>query len=138
MPADNYSFLYVIEHGGWPGLIKDMQTNVPYLVASPLLYFIYQLFGTAPPGWIITAIIFHSLNAFLLFLMVNQLFKTLCLPGKNIPAFFAALIFLISPYQTEDVLWVAISVRWLFHACITLAGMMVFISSVPIFPFSPA
>ena len=42
-------------------------------------------------------------------------------------SFFSALIFLLSPYQTEDVLWVAISLRWLLNSLALFAAFYVFI-----------
>lgn len=123
IPGDNYSFLYFFETDGVASILTDTQKGAPYFIAFPLLYFLYQIFGITPAGWIITAIAFHTLNSFLIFLIAKLLLKTFLGDAGIRMAFFPALLFLISPYQTEDVLWTAISIRWLFHACVTLAGI---------------
>src|SRR5436853_116302 len=48
------------------------------------------------------------------------------LPSVTV-AFFSWVIFLSSPYQTENILWVSVNVRWLFHALVTLAGFYFFL-----------
>jgi len=79
-------------------------------------------------SWIFTSILLHVLNSFLVYLITKRLLAVLQISKESIIAFFASLIFLISPYQTEDVLWVALSIRWLFHTFLMLAGLYLFIS----------
>jgi len=123
IPADNYSFLYGFETNGATAIMTDAQKGAPYLVAWTLLSLLYQLFGITPSGWMITAIAFHTLNSFLIFLIAKRLLKVFFSDAGFRMAFFPALLFLVSPYQTENVLWTAINIRWLFHACVTLAGI---------------
>lgn len=120
IPGDNYSFLYIFEQHGWSGLVNDLQKGVPYYAAYPIMYFLYRLFGTNPVCWMITALFLHALNSYFVFIISKEFLKTFFKDVKTITAFFPALIFLISPYQTEEVLWTAINFRWLFHAFITL------------------
>ncbi|MEK6614917.1 MAG: hypothetical protein AABZ32_02225 [Bacteroidota bacterium] len=129
IPGDNYSLLYMFENNGAAAsIMTDAQKNAPYFVALPLLYFLYQLFGILPSCWMMIAITFHVLNSFLVLLIAKLLMKTF-FPDRGIMvAFFPALLFLISPYQTEEVLWTAINIRWLLHACVTLAGIYIFIN----------
>lgn len=127
IPADNYSLLYYFEQGFVTGFNENAKVAAPYFVAFPLLYFLYQLFDIFPAGWMITSIMIHTINAMLVFLIAKRWVHTFSsMPAATI-AFFSGLIFLISPYQTEDVLWVTINIRWLFHALVTLAGFYFFL-----------
>ena len=123
IPGDNYSLLHIFEQGGMQGLLEDLQIGAPYFVAYPLLYFLYQCFGINPAYWMITAITLHVFNSFLVYIISNQFLHSVFKEKKNMISFFPALIFLISPYQTEEVLWTAINFRWLFHAFVTLLGI---------------
>lgn len=122
IPADNYSRLYAFEKGFVFGLTESIR-GVPYLIPFSLYYFFYSLFGITPSYWITVSLALHVLNAFLVYIIAKQILTALKIPRGSIPAFFSALIFLISPYQTEDVLWVPISFARPLHACVTLAGI---------------
>lgn len=123
IPADNYSLLYLFENNGTSAIMTHAQNGAPYFIAVPLLYFLYCIFGVSPLWWMVTAIAFHALNSFLIFLIAKALMKIFFPDAGSRVAFFSALLFLFSPYQTEEVLWTAINIRWLFHASVTLAGI---------------
>src|ERR1035437_6392595 len=127
IPGDHYSQLYFAEKGFVAGFYESSRSAAPYFVGYPLLYFCYKLFGVSPFCWLTASVFLHILNAFIVFLLAKQLVKLFSFQHETLIAFFSALIFLISPYQTENVIWVAITLRLPFHAFVTLAGFYFFI-----------
>ncbi len=61
----------------------------------------YALFGKEPFGYHLTNIIFHILNAILLYAFVNKI------QGNKWVSLFVAMLFAIHPVQTESVSWIA-------------------------------
>ena len=127
IPGDNYSQLLLFEKGFINGFAENPQSASPYFVGFPLLYFLYKLFGMSSTCWIITSTLLHVTNSFVIFLITRKLMIQFFHKHETAIAFLSALIFLLSPYQTEDVLWITGSIRWLFHTLVTLSGFYLFI-----------
>ncbi|MBI4929966.1 MAG: hypothetical protein HY841_04325 [Bacteroidetes bacterium] len=125
MPCDTYGQFYLFEKGFITGFNEYSQTAAPYFSGYSIVYFLYHFFGLVPSYWISAGILLHALNTFLVFLIVKLFFKICLNRTTETVAFFSALIFLVSPYQTEDILW--LNIRWLFHASVALAGLYFFI-----------
>jgi len=60
-----------------------------------------QLYGLNPAGYHLTNLIFHILNALLLFHLLNRMTRA---PG---PSLFVAAVFALHPLQVESVAWVS-------------------------------
>jgi hypothetical protein len=99
--------------------------GAPYFTTLPILYVFYLLFGITPAYWTITVLLLHALNSFLVYHLSHKIIKTIFNNQSRRIAFFTALIFLISPYQTENIFW--ISINRLFHCAFTLGGLYFFI-----------
>ena len=115
IPGDNYSHFYLFDKGFLQGLYESSLTASPYFSGFPVMHFFYTLFHYTPVPWVGLGIFFHVINAFLVYLITSLLLKHITL-YKYFLCFFSALVFLLSPYQVESVLWGAVSIRWLFHA----------------------
>ena len=61
----------------------------------------YRLWGLNPFGYHIQNILFHALNAMLVFMLLGALFR------DNLAALLAALFFAAHPAQTEAVTWIS-------------------------------
>lgn len=71
-----------------------------------LFYFIfYKLFHIHALGWYLCFTSMHALNGFLIFRWSEQLLKKTAQSHAFLIAFWGALLFLCSPYQTEVVIW---------------------------------
>ncbi|MBA3648029.1 MAG: hypothetical protein H0W62_05675 [Chitinophagales bacterium] len=68
-------------------------------------YILYSLFGTSGFGWYACFSLLHSLNAFLLFLIFNRLLLRLESQQSKSIAVTGALLFLLSPYNAEVLVW---------------------------------
>ncbi len=84
---------------------KAFSQPVSYHVYRPLASFSfavnYALNGLDPFGYHLVNLIFHALNALLLFLLLQQI------GFQPIPSFAGALIFAIHPVHTEAVTWIS-------------------------------
>lgn len=103
LTSDFYNWVYTYQNEhvsalftcyGYPGL--HQLYHIPFFVA-------YKLFGLNSTLWIAFFVFLHSINAYLVHywakLWLDKLKKS------NYWSVFAALLFLISPFQTEAVAW---------------------------------
>jgi hypothetical protein len=77
----------------WEGIWRPLRT-VSFLID-------YKIYGLKPVGFHLTSLLWHLLNVFLLFSLLNRMFK-----NEKI-SLFACLIFALHPAQTEAVAWVS-------------------------------
>ncbi|TAL61888.1 MAG: hypothetical protein EPN85_03765 [Bacteroidetes bacterium] len=105
IPTDSFSFLLIVKNYGVSGLLHNYYSIGLALVADTVFLLGYNLFGSSTIGWFLSAMFFHSLNALLILLISLRLFVSFSVPGNFTLALFAALLFLLSPYQTEVLLW---------------------------------
>jgi hypothetical protein len=89
---------------------QDFQEGSFFMPAMTLsMQLLYALFGTQAAGYHIFLIAVHALNAFLLY-AITLYFLRHWLKIEKGPVFLAlavALLFLLSPYQTEAVTWIS-------------------------------
>ena len=74
-------------------------------VTHAALWILYRSFGTEPLGWYLAFTLLHALNGWQLDRLVRALGGGLGVRRTTMLAGFAGLAFLLSPYQTETVLW---------------------------------
>jgi hypothetical protein len=127
IPADNYTQFYYFDKGFVAGFQESAKGSSAYFSGWPFLYLLYKLLSVSAAGWVSTCLFLHTLNAFFVFLIAQQLIKTFSSAPKLFPTVLASILFLISPYQTEAVLWGTVSARWLFHSFAALAGIYLFL-----------
>lgn len=106
--SDDFHLIYSIKTKGPLGIWSSGSWEFFRPLISLSLFFDYRLWGLNPLGYHLTNIFFHSLNSFLVFLLVLLLLKDA--PGYSqvrILAFFSGLLFLIMPHHTEAVSWIS-------------------------------
>jgi tetratricopeptide (TPR) repeat protein len=116
----------------------DKSSEAANYYYRPVLHIIYMaeyhIFGLSPWGWHLVNIIFHSLNAIMVFLLagfllLNSKARTKEGKGSSVLTFaplFAALLFATHPINTEVVSWIA-SVTELFYALTFLLSLYLYI-----------
>ena len=102
IPGDDYSLFYLFEKVGIQGAINNLG---PFFFSIPFIFFIYKLIGISSLLWVAFALLLHILNAYLAYLFATKSLHILIGKKMNLAAVFAGMIFLLSPYQTEAVLW---------------------------------
>lgn len=99
--SDDYGFVYQMETYGWKAFEHNF--NDPFFI--PVSHFIaaslYTVFDGSPLVFHSIQLVVHSLIAWQLFLVLKE-FKS-----KANFALLVGVIFLIMPYQTESVVWLA-------------------------------
>ena len=66
------------------------------------LWLNFEIFGSSPAGWHLTAILMHLLSVWLVYLLAKKL-----LPDDGISAYLAAGIFALHPVHVEAVAWIS-------------------------------
>lgn len=126
IPTDSFLFLQTFEALGAEGLLHNFYDIGLAPVADFFLFLLYKLFGPNTLGWFMTAMLLHALNAYLIILISLRLYASFSLKAQFLPALFAALLFLLSPYQTEVLLWTPriinyiVAVTFILLACLYL------------------
>ena len=103
---------------GFKQLFGDMGMHPLY----HLIFFgIYKMAGLNWLVWFVIFLLLHVLNAFLSFKLFSRLFEKIQINNASQIALFGSILFLISPYQTEAVVWKA-TIHYLTATfCILLA-----------------
>jgi len=70
-----------------------------------LFYLLYYTFGTHGLGWYLVYCLLHAANAFLLYQLSARLLTDFKIDKATAIAGLGALLFLISPYQSEVLVW---------------------------------
>lgn len=68
---------------------------------------VYAIAGKSPVGWFIVMAVFHSINAALSFKLFKLVYSVLGINHGATIAIAGSVLFLLSPYQTENVVWAA-------------------------------
>ena len=95
---DNYSFKTIING-------ENYQIKSLYQVTQLMLYLMTKLFRMSPIPWFILFSNLFAINAFLLYKLFEKIFKKINLEGGKSIAFIGILLFMLSPYQAEVMVW---------------------------------
>ena len=115
--SDDYGYFIGVANDGWNSLLNNF--NDPFFL--PLSHFIqliiYKIFGQNLYVFHGVQIFFHVLIGWQLYLILKEINDQ-----KIIFAFLTGLIFLILPYQTETIIWLASKgyVFCLFFTCLSI------------------
>jgi hypothetical protein len=127
LTSDFYNWIYIYETQpisqlitcyGYPGL--HQMYHIPFFIA-------YKIFGLNAKAWILLFTFIHSVNATLLLVFSRKI-----LTLSHRPTGFAivpALLFLLSPYQTEAVAWGA-TIHYLLITTFFLVSLILLIQFV--------
>lgn len=127
IPAENYAFLYNYANHGKEAIFMNARESGPRFVAFTMLFYLYKLLGTTSYLWIVVSISLHIIVSFVICQIAELLLNIVFEKKTILLSFFCGLIFLLSPYQTENLLWTPINTLVLFNACATLAGIYLFL-----------
>ncbi|MBI4931860.1 MAG: hypothetical protein HY841_13945 [Bacteroidetes bacterium] len=120
--TDFYPMLYFFEKYGLDAISNNFyEPGIQHFFVHLVFFFLYHIFGISNTGWIGFFVLVHCLNAFLLYKITNELCNIFLVVKKTLLSFFASLIFLLSPYQVEAVLW---SFAYPFAVFLMLLGLL--------------
>lgn len=93
---DQSGILQVLNNFGVPSL---------HQLSNFFFYVFYKSFGVNGLGWHLVFTTLHTINAFLLYLFAKRLADRLQASHVFFIALFGGVFFLLSPYQTEVLIW---------------------------------
>lgn len=111
---------------GWVGMITAFDDKSLHYGYHIIGFIIWKLFGLNGHAWMLLFVTLHALNASLSFVVFKRLFNHINgFKQPSLAAFTGSLFFVVSPYQTEPVVWYACihylcSVLLLLGCCISL------------------
>ncbi len=106
--SDDFHLIYSVKINGPFGIWSNSLWPFFRPLISLSFFVDYKLWGLNPAGYHITNIFIHSLNAFLVSIIVLFLMKKeYSYAGAGNLAFFSGLLFLIMPCHTEAVSWIS-------------------------------
>lgn len=121
IPSDNLAELFEFEKQGLGTAL--FSHTFPRLASTPLMYLLYNWFGMNSYCWVSFSILLHAVNSFIVLLIASALTKPFFENKHLYIGIFAALLFLLSPYQTETVIWVPTCLPMLFATLWTLLAV---------------
>ncbi|MBK5284530.1 MAG: hypothetical protein JJE25_03945, partial [Bacteroidia bacterium] len=123
--TDSYDLLFNYQKYGADGILSNFFDPMLNPVSNILNFSIFKLIGTNSTGWIIFAFCLHVINSFLVFLLSEKIAAHFIQNKTN--AFFVSIIasgmFLLSPYQTEAVLWAPRQIDFVIATVFTLSSI---------------
>lgn len=105
IPTDSYLLMLSFQKLGSGGILNNFHDIGMAPVSNTIIFILYKIIGTNSCWWILVSVIFHALNSFFIFLLGSSLFRQFGIKKNLLLGFIAAVLFLISPYQTEVLLW---------------------------------
>lgn len=123
IPSDNFSELFFYAKHGAEGINLHFNNGVIYLFSFPVIYFLYNLFGTDPYCWMALSVLLHAVISYLVFIIAKELTNPLFEKQSNYLGIVSGLLFLLSPYQTEAVIWSPTCLSMLFASFWTLFSL---------------
>ena len=128
-PARNYGFVsdflgwfHKYQNGSYADVIHCFGYNGLHQFFHLLNFTVFKLFGTSSISWSILFAAFHGLNSFLVFILVKDLTDRWQLKLPHLE-WFAAVMFLIAPFQLEVVSWNA-CLHYLMSLFVLLSSLL--------------
>lgn len=104
---DGISGLWEFKKQGFNGYLHSYGMKSFYYGYFAFLAIVYFLFGTNPLGWFIVFSFLHTLNTAFIFKSFQKIYATINLQNGAWIALIGAILFLVSPYQSENIIWAA-------------------------------
>ena len=93
------------QHDGWGGFLTDFHDFAFRPVAHIVGFFLHIMLKLSAMRWLVVVSLFHAAIAVLAYRVIFDLLLVSGVSRAGFIAFFSALLFLVSPYQTEVVVW---------------------------------
>lgn len=125
--TDQIGWLQNYQATGWKGILNAFNDKSPHYVYHIFGFSLWKIFGLHGKGWMLFFVSLHALNATFGFIVFKKLFTKAEVSSPQIIAMAGALLFLLSPYQTEPLVWYA-CVHYLVCTLLVLVAINAFVS----------
>ncbi len=122
---DTLSWMYFFIQQGWGGFYNSFDFTSLYWGHDLIYNSAYILFGTSKWPWFFLLTGLHVLNAFMGFVFTKKILERNNIKFSVEIALAGALLFLLSPHQTENVVWGA-TMHYGFSMVLMWAGFIVY------------
>jgi len=123
---DFVDLVFDFEKRGWGDLGNFSIGVSPYFFAKGILFLILKVIKFNSHAWFILSCALHALNTFLLYRFTKIILNFFEYKNPDTPSLLAAFLFLVSPYNTEVVVWAGAFNYLLVSAFILLHLNLVF------------
>jgi hypothetical protein len=117
--ADTTGWIIQYQKLGWKGIFNSFEDKSLHHVYHLATFLIYKTFGFNQLAWWLIFGSLHGINAYLVFLFVQNLLARWQYQSSFFIAIGSGLLFLVSPYNAEPVIWSAT-----IHYLIATAGIL--------------
>ncbi len=124
--TDEIGWLQNYQATGWKGTFNAFNDKSPHYVYHLVGFTLWKMFGLHGKGWMVFFVLLHALNATLSFIVFKKLLAKAEVSSPQLIALAGSLLFLLSPYQTEPLVWYA-CVHYLVCAALVLLAINAFV-----------
>ncbi len=124
--SDFTGFLHRIDGASLQGVWDCFGFPALHQVTNFFLFCFVKWFGVGGIGWYFVSTSLHVANAFLGFVLAKKIFEKFGHEHPETPAFIASLLFLLSPYQVEVVVW-RVCFNFLFCTLTMLGSLLLWV-----------
>jgi len=124
--TDEIGWLQNYQSAGWQGIFNAFSDNSPHYIYHFFGFGLWTLFGFNGYAWMLFFVSLHALVATLSFAIFKELFSKAEISSPTPTAFGGSLIFLLSPYHTEPMVWYA-CVHYLVCAVFVLLALKAYL-----------
>lgn len=125
--SDVTGWFLAYESYGWNGILHSFGDKSLHHFYHLATFLLYKLSPHVSLVWKLAFVFFHGLNAWLLWLFANNLLRSFHYKNASIAAIFAALLFLLNPYNPEAVSWAA-TLHYLLATALILLILNILVS----------
>lgn len=122
---DGIAGLVKFENMGYRGFLTSFGFTSLYYFHDFFNLLVYLIVGKSSFGWFAVMVTLHSFNAMLSFSVFQKFYSMVETKNAGLIALTGSVLFLLSPYQTENVVWAA-TLHYSIAMCIFLvsSGML--------------
>ncbi len=92
---------------GWRGILNNYGMTSLYHFHDLVNNLWFLLFGLNEKAWFLLTATLHAVNSWFIFTNMSLFYEKCELKNGSIIAFAGSLMFLLSPYQSENIIWAA-------------------------------
>jgi hypothetical protein len=105
--TDEIGWLQSYKEIGWRGIFNAFNDKSLHYVYHLFGYALWKLFGLNGFGWMMAFVALHAAVATASYKVFKEIFSFTEVPSSSLAAFAGSLLFVVSPYQTEPMVWYA-------------------------------
>jgi hypothetical protein len=102
---DTISWMYFYKQDGWSTFYTSFDFTSMYYGHDVIFNLLYVIFGTHALPWFLILIGVHTANAYFGYTLFAKIFENKQIAHGRLAALCGTVLFLLSPHQTENVVW---------------------------------